>query len=278
MITERDEEQRDERRAFALALIASAGINLAVWMFAVWGYSLQFKSVAIEPKEREFIVSSTSIRIDRRTIPRPQHPIQRTQPVARPSLMQRAQLPEKTAPVKPQPRPTEIARIVRNAPPQPPPGKPTRQTAVLAEQLAQQEQAFAREAQKLNSSRAPLSIATNSPLAASASRQAQMDISGRNERESVEAVLEPLKHWYANGMSCYYAHYYAQYAGGGSEDGTIPWPICYPVAHDAMLPLDRSHRLPIPEPPIGYVLPAGTTLAPLLEAIYTKHASEEPHD
>lgn len=70
-------------------------------------------------------------------------------------------------------------------------------------------------------------------------------------------------------MSCYYVHYYAQYSGGGSEEGNIPWPLCYPVDHDAMLPLDRSHRLPIPSPPVGYVLPAGTTLAPLLHAIYT---------
>ena len=121
----------------------------------------------------------------------------------------------------------------------------------------------------MREARAPLSIATIEPHAPSTFRRTYLDSEGRPQR-TAQAVLIPLpgKHWIASGMSCYYVHYYASYSTGGSEEGNIPWPVCYPEAHDAMQPLDRPHSLPIPIPPPGYVLPPGTELQPLLSEIY----------
>lgn len=270
MITESDGEQRNERGAFVLSLLASLVLNLAVWMLAIWGAGVQLKLPITEIKEPELIVSSSSIRIEHRTVPQPvsaHAKAVRPQPKAAAAhpVIQHAPVPV------PQARPTEIARIVPHASPQPHPARARSASTSLQQQLAQQEQMFAREAQSLNAARSPLSVATSGPVAPSSKQISWLDTSGRAEqRETVEALLEPLPghHWIADGMSCYYVHYFAQYGGGGTEEGNIPWPLCYPVGHDAMLPLDRSHRLPIPKPPAGYVLPPGTTLQPLLDAIY----------
>ncbi len=83
-------------------------------------------------------------------------------------------------------------------------------------------------------------------------------------------MLTPLKHWLAGDLSCYYAQYDAQFSGGGSEQGVIPWPVCYPRNADAMIHPAYPHDLPVPFPPPGYVLPAGKYLTPLLEGLYDR--------
>ncbi len=274
MITVRDDFRQDERPTLVLSLVASVVMNLIAWMLVIWvsAVHLHLRPVSAQ---HELIVSSSSIRLERRTVPQPpsaQHRQQRapTQHAATPKQQQQPRRP-RVAPPKPPARPAELARLTPAGTPVPPAQRVRHDPASLAEQLAQQQQMFAREAQQLNSSHS-ISIATNPPLPASAYHEAPIDVSGREEqRESVEALLEPLphQHWIARGMSCYYVHYFAQYSGGGTEDGNIPWPVCYPADHDAMLPLDRTHRLPIPSPPIGYKLPPDVTLAPLLRAIYT---------
>ena len=102
-------------------------------------------------------------------------------------------------------------------------------------------------------------------------RKSAFDISGKFERDGVEAILTPLKHWFDGDASCYYVRYYAQFTAGGTEQGNIPWPVCYPRTADRMLPLDRPHALPIPYPPPGFALKPGAYLTPLLRGIYGKH-------
>ncbi|MBV8637940.1 MAG: hypothetical protein JO322_07615 [Candidatus Eremiobacteraeota bacterium] len=282
MITVRDDFRQDERPALVLSLVASVVINLLAWMLVIWGSAIQLHlRPAIE--KPELIVSSSSIRIEHRTVPQPRSAQQ--QQLTRPqhaSTPKRQQAPkqERVAPAQPEARPTELARLTPTGTPVPPAQRAKHEPASLAAQLAQQEQMFAREAQQLNASHS-ISIATNPPLPPSAYHEAPIDVSGREEqRESVEALLEPLpgQHWIKNGMSCYYVHYYAQYSGGGTEDGNIPWPLCYPADHDAMLPLNKTHRLPIPSPPAGYQLPPNVTLQPLLRMIYTGEIKSDDSD
>ncbi len=272
MITVRDDIRQDERPALVLSLVASIVINLLAWMLVIWGSAVQLHLRPANEKP-DLIVSSSSIRIEHRTVPQPPSAQQR-QPQTRPqhaATPKHQQMPQKERVAQPEPqaRPTELARFTPTGTPVPRAERAKHEPASLAAQLAQQEQMFAREAQQLNSSHTN-SLATNPPLPASAYHESPIDVSGREEqRESVEALLEPRQHFISRGMSCYYVHYYAQYSGGGTEDGNIPWPICYPVDHDEMLPLNKTHRLPIPSPPSGYVLPPNVTLAPLLRAIYS---------
>ncbi|MDP9025799.1 MAG: hypothetical protein M3N13_10550 [Candidatus Eremiobacteraeota bacterium] len=141
--------------------------------------------------------------------------------------------------------------------------------ASLAQTLAAQEQEFAREARAMHGNNNPLSIATIAPAPPSTFQRSYMDLSGRDSQERVSAVLRVLSKFATETMHCYYVHYDAQFSGGGTDDGNIPWPICYPKDRDAMLPLDRVHSLPIPAPQPGYVLPPGIELSPLLRDIYT---------
>lgn len=261
-----DVEDYPNSRTLALSLVASAALNLVLWILviALGGARLKIPSLK-NPQQREFILSSSSIRIEKRVIPQPQRRIVPPRPPQPPEPQQQVSRPQHAAAP-----PHELARAAPLATPQPRPQRsPSVQTSLQA-QLAQQERAFAKETRRLHEEQAPLSIATIAPQPPSAIARSAFDASGRRARESVEAVLVPIpgKHWIADGMSCYYVHYYANYSTGGSEDGNIPWPVCYPAAHDAMIPLDRPHELPIPSPPLGYVLPPGTTLGPLLSAIY----------
>ncbi len=270
-----DDTPDRSRRTLALSLVASTAFNLALWMLAaaIAGWSLKIP-LRVKQHEREFVVSSTSLRIERRTVPRPIHHVAPPQPQKQALQPQHASPQAAAAPARAVRRaapPRELAREVPQAPPQPQHRPRPAKASSLQAQLAREEREFAREAQTLRESRAPLSIATITPQQPSTFRRTLLDESGGRPRESIDAILVPLpgKHWLANGLSCYYVHYYATYSTGGSEDGNIPWPVCYPAAHDAMLPLNRVHQLPIPEPPVGYVLPPGTALGPLLNAIYT---------
>lgn len=231
-------------------------------MVLVWWSNAMLAIVPPHESEREYVVSSSTARIEHRSVPLPRS---RVAPAQQPVHVAEQRPRVQRRPVT---KPHEIAHIVRNAPPEPHPQRSANPT--LAQQLAAQEEQFAREAQRLHAQNAPLSAATISPEAASAMRKQYYNLSGQYDREGVQAVLTPVKHWYDGDQSCYYVRYDAQFSGGGSEDGTIPWPVCYPRTADRMLPLDRTHALPIPYPPPGYTLPARAYVTPLLRGIYDK--------
>jgi hypothetical protein len=258
MITESDARTYKNRTTIVWSLCASLLVNLVAWMLALWIAGLNINLVAPKHEPPELIVSSSSVTISHRMQPQPQRRSLRPVPQQQPQPKQ----PKQPQPKQPQPKQAVLAqRPVAQEP-----------AKTLAQQLAEQEQAFTRTAQELKSENQNLSDATPAPIAPSTYHRTYMDLNGRDPRERIEALLEPLgpdSHWIANGQSCYYVHYYAQYSGGGNEQGNIPWPVCYPANHDAMLPLNRVHDLPIPSPPLGYVLPPGTTLGPLLMRIYS---------
>lgn len=259
MITELDDAPNNERSRLAWALAASAVLNIFLWTISVWLFATRTELVH-QNEAAKFIVASTSIRIEHRTIPQPQHEPTRTIPApAQPQVTHRVQR-------QPPTQREEISRYTPDAPPAP---RVARKTVTFAQTLALQEQEFARESKAMHENNNPLSIATIAPQPPAAFRRSFIDISGNDQQERVSAVLRVLSKFTTDTLHCYYVHYDAQFSGGGTDDGNIPWPVCYPKDHDAMLPLDRVHSLPIPAPQPGYVLPPGDALTPLLQNIYT---------
>ena len=268
------EERSQERGAKTLlwAFVASILIHALVLPAAFWSWTRDVL-LSHQPRQHEWVVSSTAVRIEHRTVP---------QRRSLPSTAQRP-LPPQPRPVPPRPqlqprqaRPAapreEIARIAPTAPPQSkkrpePPVAPS-----LESQLERQQQTFSQEVARLHERDNPLSIAAPREPPASAYRRTYFDVPGHSHREQVEALLIPLRHWLASNMSCYYVRYVAQYTSGGSEDGVIPWPVCYPAGDDAMASPPYPHDLPIPLPQRDYVLPAGTYLTPLLKSIYDRRS------
>lgn len=258
MITVRDEVSQNERARLSWALLASALFNLLFWPLLVWLFGTKLVFVPPNPQREQFIVSSSAIRIDRKTVPQPKSAPQRAVPVP-----QHVQVPKVTVP-RPPAEHHEIAREEPHAPPQP----PAKTQSTLAEKLAKDEQRFAQETHTMHASNNPMSIATIAPQPPSTYQRSYMDLSGKDQQEHVFAVLTVREKFQTPSLHCYYVSYAAQFSGGGTDDGTIPWPVCYPKDHDAMLPLDRPHMLPVPAPQPGYVLPPGTVLSPLLREIY----------
>jgi len=261
------EERDDERRSKNLlwALLASILIHALVLPAAFWQWSRSLAESA-RPLDREWVVSSTAVRIERRAVPRPPALPRAVTPPQRLSMV-----PSEGGVTRALPRP-ELAKPAPTAPPQPT-AQPERTSAPSFEQqLAQQQQTFSQEVARLHAQDNPLSIAPKTQQAASAWRRTYFDVPGHRHRNEVEALLIPLRHWYARDMSCYYVHYVAQFTEGGSEDGVIPWPVCYPANDDAMANPPYPHDLPIPVPQRDYVLPSGTYLSPLLRSIYDRRS------
>lgn len=269
-------EERDQTRGaktLLWAFVASILIHALVLPVAFWSWA---RSVLIsqQPKQHEWVVSSTAVRIERRTVPnrrsfpKPPQP-QPMPPQPQPVPPQPVRRPQPARPAAPRP---EIARIEPTAPPQPQKRPERTAEPSLQSQLQQQQQTFSQEVARLHEQDNPLSIALPHEPAASAYRRTYFDVPGHSHREAVEALLLPLRHWRSNDMSCYYVRYIAQFTSGGSEDGVIPWPVCYPLSDDEMMNPPYPHDLPIPLPQRDYVLPPGTYLSPLLKSIYDRRS------
>lgn len=268
------EERDQERGAKTLlwAFLASILIHVLVLPVAFWSWT---RSVLVsqQPKQREWVVSSTAVRIERRIVPQRRNRPAPPQP--RPAPPQPQAVPPRP-PRQPQARPAaarqEIARLAPTAPPQPEKRPDRSVQPSLESQLEAQRQTFSQEVARLREQNNPLSLAAPHEPPASAYRRTYFDVPGHSRREAVEAILLPLRHWRVNDMSCYYVRYIAQFTSGGSEDGVIPWPVCYPVNDDVMMNPPYPHDLPIPIPQRDYVLPAGTYLTPLLKSIYDRRS------
>lgn len=273
MITETDDlqEPNDDRTTLVWSLLVSVFANLMLWMLVAWGiaFRMQAMKVAQERPEETFMVASSSVHIAQHSHPVPQQ--QNPSPLdAQKSQQQQPKKAQREA-ATPQPtaQPTELARIVPSAPPQPRSAPKQQKLGALAEELAQQQVAFQHEAQQLNSQRAPLSVATIDPAQReSAMRQYRINVSGNHELQGPgEGILsEVLARWIDQGMHCYYIQYTWLYPTGGVEVANVPWPFCYPPTND---PIARRERhVAILEPPPGYHLPAGTYLYPIEKRVY----------
>lgn len=272
MISEEGTERRGIRRLIWPGLV-SLFLHLIVMPAVGWFWLSSFLHEFSKPPPQEQVLMSTAVRIERRPVPRPvNHPVAVTppQPQVVAHAASQAAAPSHAAPAAPL---HELARENPTAPPQPPAEKRVQPAPESMEsRLQRQEQQFSQAIASLKAKNAPLSIATTKPQPAAAFHKATFDMSGYHEPKGAEMVMVPLKHWNEGGLSCYYVSYTAELAAGGGEDGTIPWPVCYPPNHDYFL-LEIGSRAPIPYPQPGYVLPPGTYLTPLLKRIYEHEQS-----
>lgn len=274
MITEADDlqEHNDDRATWLWAMLVSGFVNLLAAILISWGISQRMQAIQTvqERPEETFMVASSSINIARRSHPVPQQrdPSPRDAQKSQQQQPKRAQ--REAATPQPTAEPTEIARIVPRAPPQPRSAPKKQNQGSLAEELAQQQVAFQHEAQQLNAQHAPLSVATIDPAQReSASKQYRINFSGNRELEGMgEGYLIPLQRWIGeNGSHWYYGQYYWIYPTGGTEVANIPWPFCFTPASDPIVRGIRQFPFPLPRP--GYQLPAGTYLYPIEKDVYS---------
>jgi hypothetical protein len=257
-------------RFLVLALALSLAIHALLAALTSWLWLVKLPALTVKPPH-ETVTASTALRIERRTVPRPP-----ARPLPHPRPVAAAQLPKRSghSRVSPAAPHRELARQAPSAPPQPTAQPTEGATSSLARELANQQHDFSQEIARLRAQNNPLAIApkTNAPPAAF--HRSYFDVAGHRDFEAVQFWLIPLRHWYAGSTICYYTHYTAQYRNGGSEEGTIPWPICYPIGDDRIANPPYVHEVPVPIPPPDYVLPPGTYLSPLLAEIYSSRPTQ----
>ena len=266
--------ERDERprgRLLVWATLLSVAIHALLVPIAAWLGSIALPAVMPKHLERETVVTSTAVRIERRPVPRPRVRAKPPAGPARPRTQPRVAQP----PQPPASRPHELAREVPSAAPQPTQEPTPNRPSTLAQRIAQQERAFSQEIAQLRARDNPLSLATKAPAPAAAYHRNYFDVPGRNQADAVEVQLIPLRQWYTAAEVCYSARYVAQYLHGGNEEGVIPWPVCYPIDDDKIAHPPFVHNVPMPIPPPDYVLPPGTYLTPLLARIYANRSSDK---
>ncbi len=215
----------------------------------------------------EIVAFSSTIRIEKRIIPRVHPNVPTPNRVNTPQQQPQHQSPAKTVLPK-----HELSVRRPHASPQPR-EQSSPHPSSLAQRIARDEHALARESTRLQAANDPLADVRKAQAPATIKRT-MFDASGQAQ-DNVEAYLFPLQHWFDGSLSCYYVQYNAQFSSGGSERGTIPWPVCYPKTHDAIAIANaisektgRTVPLPIPVPQATYTLPTGTYLTPLLKDIY----------
>lgn len=222
--------------------------------------------------------SSPHARPEVRVQPQPQTPPQQTRSV---NSRARAAIPPaarkeltvatpSATPMEPRPQPSTLAARAAN------PNRPE----TVAQMLAREQPAYEREIAQMREN-SPLSTATISPRPASAFRKAYFNISGIDRNlNHFEGLVTPTRTWNENGLRCHYADYDVEYAYGGTDKGSIPWPLCYAPALDPMALPDGTpapNGTPVPTqdlyPMPGYLLPSGTYLTPFLQLLYRRAAS-----
>ncbi len=272
MITEVDnpQERSDNRATWLWAMLVSGFINLLVAMLISWGISLRMQALqtAQDRPEETFMVASSSIHIAQHSHPIPQQPNPQPVTAQKQQQTQPKSAQREAATPLPSAQPTELAKIVPSAPPQPKAAPKKQNAGSLAEQLAQQQVAFQHETQQLNAQRNPLSVATIDPSEReSATKSYKMNFSGNAELAGRgEGFVYPLRSWIDNGLHCYYVQYQWLYPTGGTEVGNVPWPFCYPPNNDLIA--RRLRQIPFQPPQPGYQLPAGTYLYPIEKDVY----------
>jgi len=266
MISEEQAEPRS--RPWVWAIPISVLLHALVVPLAL--LVLEQKLVFAQPshQESERVVATTSIRLERRPVPRREGAPSRTAGQASRNAS-RPGRPQPPAPLEatptPEPTPTQ-------APSQKPRAMPHKQQSTpLQQQIAAQQQTFEKAVAELHQRSAPLSIATIAPSQPESYHRSAFDTPGNKVRDVTQMVLFPGQHWIENGLHCYYVQYAAQFANGATEEGAVPWPVCYPPGDDrfAKYPF-AGVRLPIPYPAPGYVLPPGTYISPFLRSIYSR--------
>ncbi|MGA7748061.1 MAG: hypothetical protein WCC70_12460 [Candidatus Aquilonibacter sp.] len=279
MITETDDQQQqrdDDRTTLVWSLLVSGFANLMVWIVLGWAIIMHIRTLAPVQDRAEILTVTTQmmrapmVASSSQHLAARSHPIPRTQHEpshqAQPEPQHKSVAMTLAATPRPQEQPTELARTTPNGTPQP--RSAPKRTTALAEELAQQQAAFQKEADALNAKNGPISVATIDPnQRQSASKSYHMNLSGNAELQGEGyGFLDPLQRWIENGLHCYKGQYHWLYPTGGTEVANIPWPFCYPPSAD---PIAHGLRqFPFPLPLDGYRLPAGTYLYPIEKNVY----------
>lgn len=211
---------------------------------------------------------SSALRVEPRAHPkRANRPRERPQPQPQPVHRQ----------IREQPRPIVHARAIA-APKQPriiayvkPKAQPQPQPerTLTQAQIEAQTQAFQRTIAQAREATDAVAGAADSSVTPAAPKRSTLNLQGDYGPPQPEGVLYPLKRWIDGPYVYYYVRYDAEYADGSSESGLVPWPIRFPVDAD---PFARGvHRMPLPGPLPGYVLPDGVALHPLVKNCYDHH-------
>ena len=116
--------------------------------------------------------------------------------------------------------------------------------------------------------------AANNPLSGIASATVKPEAPKRfafNVRSEIgsplpNGLLIPTSEERKGAYTIYYVHYDVEYLDGEQESGDVPWPITYPRNADPFAA--GIHTVPLPGPPPGWSVPAGTDLPPLLKNCY----------
>jgi hypothetical protein len=181
---------------------------------------------------------------------------------------------ERRKPVRPPPPPAaplrhELAKEAIDAPPQP----PERPRRIVVSSIQRDRESFANEVAQLNQRNDPHAIPTIDPASARSSSKAySFDGARSNDGDAHgNGIITPLRSWQDRGLDCYYARYEYTYASGASEEGTIPWPVCFDPASDPFH--EPPHPMPFPLPVAGYALPPGTEMPPLEKQVYEEWAA-----
>lgn len=239
-------------RVLAIAIVLSVAIH-----FVVGPLLSRFHHAQPSDNSSDFVVTSTSLRISRKTVPQP-HP--RPQPHVRP---QPRILPHRTiaqtivAPkllTTPQPRGVQPRAV------------PSIDTITLEREQRQYEKTIAQAKADNN----PLAVPSSTPAAY---KRYTLSFAGINSHllHAGEGVLYPTKSWQQDGYDYYYVDYTVVFADGTHDEGHVPWPIRYRPGED---PFVRHYQhFPLPAPLPGYVLPQSElplnrTLRPYFPEIY----------
>jgi hypothetical protein len=295
------------RRRDRLLPVAFA-LSLLLHVFGIAAFRLvagHFPWVNPPKKHEPIVVLSSATTISRITVPHLAHPVERANrslPAQRPEPRMVQQRPQRPVPQQrlrqvaaaPPPAYREVTVPAPSASPMPSPAPshPAERTAPrlrraqqqqqshespaqrLAQMLAREQPSYRREIAQLQRQDNPLSAATISPRPPSAFRREYINVSGIDLPGSHynEGIVTGIERWREDGLNCYYANYVLEYYRGGTESGTIPWPLCYAPDHD-MMELGEGALIPKEylAPMRDYVLPPGTYLTPFLQYLY-----EEP--
>lgn len=261
MITDQPDERRP-RRTLAMAFLLSMLFHAVLLPLLLWLFSF---STLIRPphghRGEALIISSTSQKVERRPVPRP-----RSVPLAASHARIVRSIPRQLH---------VLARESANAPPQP---SRTQRAPTAAQRfiqrLAQEQVAYSQEVTTLNAADNPKSIATLPPRSSASYMKSYFDESGSSDIFAGHGLLIPLKHWFDGDRSCYYVRYTFEYPNGGSEEGNVPWPICYPRNADPMQ--EPPHPIDLPTPMPGFRVASGTYLTPLLKFYYDHFQGKPP--
>lgn len=242
------------RKTMAWSALASAAFHVVVLSLLFYA----FARIVITPEgSRESVSDTTAIEIEA--------------PIVQKRTVKHHRVAKPASQPPPAPAYHELAKENIEAPPQPPPPQHPHPAGVSS--IERDRTAFAQEVAQLNQGNSPHAIPTIDPASAESASKSYAFDAGRysNGDSHGNGLITPVRGWHERGLDCYYARYEYTYPSGASEEGSIPWPVCFDPASDPFH--EPPHPMPFPLPEAGYTLPPGTVMPPLERQAYQEWLS-----